>query len=233
MASPLNAKISSHDSKSFGAYVAKAKDAHAPVMIVIQEIFGVNAGLRQMCDEWAANGFHAVCPDLFWRIEPGLELSDAVDAEKQKAFALFNAFDTGLGVKDLQSTLTYARSFDSAKVGSVGFCLGGKLAYMMAAQTDADCNISYYGVGLDAMLDDVPGIKRPLLIHIAGNDAFTSSDQQKQILAGVKGNAKIEAHIYAGVEHAFARVNGMHYDAAAAQLANARTLAFAKKHLIG
>lgn len=228
----LNAKINSHDGKSFGAYVAKAAQPHAPVMIVIQEIFGINPGIRQMCDEWAANGFHAVAPDLFWRIEPGLSLSDKVDAERQKAFALYNAFDVELGVKDLQSTLAYARSFDSARVGAVGYCLGGKLAFLMAVQSNADCTISYYGVGLEALAGDVPAITHPLLMHIAQGDEFVPPTAQEKILAAVAANPAVTAHVYPGVQHAFARINGVHFNAAAAEKANARTLAFARKHLM-
>lgn len=227
----LNTQIKSHDGKSFGAYLAKASIAHAPVMVVIQEIFGVNAGLRQMCDEWAAKGFHALCPDLFWRIQPGIELSDRVESELQRAFQLYNEFDVENGVKDLLSTIAHARSFDSAKVGTVGFCLGGKLAFLMATSSDADCNISYYGVGLDGLLGDVGKIKKPLLMHIAEKDKFVDAAARAKILAGVKGNKNIEAHVYDGVDHAFARVNGTSYNAQAATLANSRTLEFAKKWL--
>jgi carboxymethylenebutenolidase len=233
----LNTTIPSHDGKTFGAYLAKARvkaggAAHAPVMVVIQEIFGVNEGLREICDTWARNGFHALCPDLFWRIEPGLQLHDNVEAEAQKAFALYDAFDVELGVKDLLSTLHHARSFDSAKVGAVGFCLGGKLAFMMAARSGVDCAISYYGVGLEEMLGDAAKIRHPLLMHIAEKDRFVDTAAQAKILAAVKENPRIEAHIYKGVDHAFARINGLYFNAEAAKLANARSLEFAKKNLL-
>lgn len=229
----LNATIPSHDRKSFGAYLAKAAEPDAPVMVVIQEIFGVNEGLRKMCDSWAANGFHAICPDLFWRIEPGIELSDHKEAEMQKAFELFNQFDVELGVQDLLSTIKYARSFDSHKVGTVGYCLGGKLAFLMALHSDADCNISYYGVGLDAYAGDAARIKKPLLMHIAENDKFVPPATRDAILAAVQNNPAITAHVYNGVDHAFARVDGTTYVAAAAEPANIRTLEFAEKYLKG
>ncbi len=229
----LNATIPSHDRKSFGAYIAKAAKPDAPVMVVIQEIFGVNEGLRKMCDDWAAKGFHAICPDLFWRIEPGIELSDHKEAEMQKAFELFNEFDVELGVQDLLSTIKFARSFDSSKVGTVGYCLGGKLAFLMALNSDADCNISYYGVGLDEYAGEAGRIKKPLLMHIAENDKFVPAEARETILTNVEKNPAITAYVYEGVDHAFARVGGTTYVAAAAEPANVRTLEFAEKYLKG
>ncbi len=230
---PFNAQIPSSDGKSFGGYLAKAENPHAPVIVVIQEIFGVNKGLRQMCDQWSKQGYHALCPDLFWRMEPGVELSDAVEAETQKAFDFYKRFDVDQGVKDLMSAVQYARSFDSARVGTIGFCLGGKLAFLMAAQSDADANISYYGGGIDQLLDTVPQIKNPLLIHIGEKDEYIGPAAQDKILAAVAANKKIEAYTYPNAQHAFARVNGVHFDRDAADIANTRSLEFFKKHLMG
>jgi carboxymethylenebutenolidase len=156
----LNCTIKSHDGKSFGAYYAKAAATPAPTLIIIQEIFGVNEGLIAMCDAWAAKGYNAVCPDLFWRQEAAVQLSDKAEAEWQKAFGFFKGFDVALGMEDLKSTLNFVRNMPecNGKVGSIGFCLGGKLAFLMAAQTNANCNISYYGVGLETLLHGVPTI---------------------------------------------------------------------------
>jgi carboxymethylenebutenolidase len=229
----FNLTIPSHDGKSFGAYMARAAAARAPALIIIQEIFGVNAGLRQMCDEWAARGYHAICPDLFWRQEPGVEISDKTPQEWQKALALLGGFDLDNGIKDLISTLDVARRMDggNGKAGTIGFCLGGKLAFYMAAKSDADCNVSYYGIELEKALGLVPAIAKPLLMHIAAEDKFVSRDEQMKIRAGVSANPRITAYVYEGVNHAFARVNGEHYDAGAAKLAEARTEEFLAKNL--
>lgn len=230
---PFNLSISSHDGGSFGAYVAKASAPNAPTLLVIQEIFGVNASMRAMCDNWASAGFNAVCPDIFWRQKPGVELTDKTPAEWEQAFGYFNGFDVELGMKDLQSTLNAARGLagSNGKVGSIGYCLGGKLAYLMAAGSDANCNVSYYGVGLAELLGDVPRIKNPLLMHFAELDKYLSGDALAGVQAAVAKNSVIESYVYNGVEHAFARINGEHFDAGAAKLANDRSLAFLKKHL--
>ncbi len=240
---PFNVTIPSHDGKSFGGYVAKANTSgasnpNAPALLVIQEIFGVNAGMRQMCDEWAAKGFHAICPDIFWRMKPGIELTDKTPIEWDQAIGFMNNYDTDNGIKDLQSTLNVARVLADSngpicngKVGSIGFCLGGKLAYMLASRSDADCNISYYGVGLAELLGDVPNIKTPLLMHFAERDKYMNGDALKTVQATLAKNSLIESHVYKGAEHAFARINGEHFDAGAAKAAHERSLAFLAKWL--
>jgi carboxymethylenebutenolidase len=210
---------------AFFAHVATPKSGPAGSVVVIQEIFGVNAAMRATCDWLAAMGFIAICPDLFWRIEPRVDITDKSQAEWDKAFALFNAFDQEKGLADLKATLAAARTLPGAngKAGTIGFCLGGRLAYLMAARSDADVNVSYYGVGLEGLLDEVPAIRAPLLMHIAENDRFVPKDAQARILAGIAANPAITAHVYPGVDHAFARVDGIHYDARAATIANGRT----------
>ena len=221
--------ISAADGGSFNAYVARPRNDHsAPCVIVIQEIFGVNAGMRTTCDDLATAGYIAICPDLFWRQEKGVELTDQSDAEWQKAFALFNGFDIDKGVDDLKATLRHARQMQGAtgRVGTMGYCLGGKLAFLMATRSDADCNVSYYGVDLVRHLDEAVGVKNPLLMHIAQNDKYVPIEAQRQIIAAFKNNDHVSVNVYEGVDHAFARPNGIHFDKEAAQLANARTADF-------
>jgi carboxymethylenebutenolidase len=229
----LNIKIKSHDGKEFGAYLARANKPKAGTIVVIQEIFGVNAGLRQMADEWAARGFNAIVPDLFWRMKPGVDISDKTEAEWKEAFGYYQQFDRALGLKDLISALDYARKMEGAsgKAGSTGYCLGGFMAFQMAAHSDADCNVSYYGGGVDGEMDKVGQVKKPLLIHLAGDDEYINAAAQQKILSAVKSNPQIEAHVYPGAQHAFARVNGVHFKADAAEAANKRTLDFFSKHL--
>lgn len=225
--------IKSADGGSFMAYVAKPKATPAPVIVVIQEIFGVNQVMRDICDDLASDGFITVCPDLFWRQEPGIQITDQTEAEWARAFELFNGFDVEKGVSDLVETIKTARSLDGSngKVGTMGFCLGGKMAYLMATRSDADCNVSYYGVGIQDLLGEAARIRNPLLMHIAALDKFVPKEAQEKILTGLKDHPKVEAHVYPGVDHAFARVGGEHYDKEAATLAHQRTAAFLNNNL--
>ena len=226
--------IPAHDGGSFKAYIALPDTAPAPVMIMIQEIFGINQEMREKCDDMAAQGYIAVCPDLFWRIEPGIELVDSEPDQLQRAFDLFGEFNVDLGLADLKSTLNYMRTYESAngKAGCAGYCLGGKLAYMMATGSDIDASVSYYGVGIEDMLDDANNIQNPLLMHIAEEDEFVSKDAQEQIKLALMPKPRIAIHSYAGVQHAFARGQGMHYNADAAREANQRTREFLSKALL-
>lgn len=219
---------------SFEAYVARPARSPAPAVVVIQEIFGINADLRQTCAELAALGYIALCPDLFWRLEPGVDLSDATEAEWKKGFALYTAFDLDTGVADIDATLAVARSLPGAtgKVGLMGYCLGGLMTFLTTARhNSADAAVAYYGGRTDEFVAEGAGLRRPLLMHLGEEDQFISKDAQGTIINALKGKAQVEIHTYPGQKHAFARHNGSHYDAASAKLANGRTLAFFQKHL--
>jgi carboxymethylenebutenolidase len=200
---------------------------------VIQEIFGVNQVMRDLCDKLAGQGYLAMCPDLFWRQEPGIQITDKTEAEWARAFQLFQGFDQNKGADDLIASLAHLRKLPgcNGKAGSVGYCLGGKMAYLMACRSDANCNVSYYGVGIDGALGEAGGIKKPLLMHIAAEDKFVPKEAQAKIKQGLSANGNVTIHVYEGMDHAFARVGGAHWNAAAAQTANDRTAAFFKKHL--
>jgi carboxymethylenebutenolidase len=218
--------ISASDgSGSFSAYVATPKDVPAGVVVMIQEIFGVNHAMRALSDWVADMGFIAISPDLFWRLEPGVQLTDGSKEEWDRAFALMNAFDQAKGIEDLKATVELARTLPggNGKVGTMGFCLGGRLAFMMATQSDADVNISYYGVGLEGLLGEADAIKAPLLVHIAERDRFVPAEARGKIVAGLAGQADVAVHVYPGVDHAFARMGGHSWDGRAATIANGRT----------
>lgn len=217
----------------FSAYIAMPAQLPAPAIVLIQEIFGVNADMRAKCDECAAKGYIAVCPDLFWRQEPGVDLTDKTKAEWEKAFALMNGFDTGKGIDDLITVVETTRVSGecTGKVGAVGYCLGGKLAYLLSARSDVDASVGYYGVALDTMLGESENIHAPLMLHIAELDKFSTPDARDAVVAHFKDSTIVTPHVYAGVDHAFARKNGDHYDGAAADLANARTDEFFSRHL--
>ncbi len=218
---------------SFSAYVARPAASPAPAIVVIQEIFGVNAVMREICDRLASQGYLAVCPDLFWRIEPGIELTDKSQAEWDRAFELFNTFDKDLGVSDIAATIDLVRADPASdgRVGTVGYCLGGLLAYLSATRTDSDASVGYYGVNIGAYLGEADRLVHPLMLHIAEEDEFTPKPAQEQILAALKNHAQVEIHTYPGRDHAFARKGGAHYDAGDAGLADRRTIEFFKAHL--
>ena len=214
---------------SFVCHVARpTTPGPHPVVIVLQEIFGVNAGIRSIADDYAAKGYIAVCPDLFWRLEPGVFLSEAVEGDWEKAFALYKAYDIDKGVDDIALVIQQARSLQDAngKVGVTGYCLGGLMTFLSAARTDADAFAAYYGGGTDQHLIEVAAIRAPLLYHLAEEDEFIGKDAQAKIRAAFAGKDHIELHGYAGRNHAFARPGGNHYHDGDARLAASRTEAF-------
>lgn len=217
----------------FSAYLAEPASGTGPGVVVIQEIFGVNADVRSKCDAWAAKGYVALAPDLFWRQEPGVQLTDQTDAEWAKAFELYKGFDVDKGVEDLTATIAALRAQPgcSGKIGTVGYCLGGLLAYLLATRSNADANVGYYGVGIDGKLNESHAIAKPLMLHIAQEDKFVDKDAQAAIHAELGKNHHVTLHDYAGQEHAFSRAGGQHYDKASADLANQRTEAFFAGHL--
>ena len=213
-------------SGSFAAYFVEPASKPAGSVVLIQEVFGVNHAMRDIA-AWVADlGFLAICPDLFWRIEPGVDITDKSEAEWKKAFELFGKFDQPKGIEDLKATLAVARTLPGAngRAATMGYCLGGRLAFMMAEQSDADANISYYGVGLDDLLGDINKITKPLLVHIADKDEFFPADARAKTVAGTQGHPNIACYNY-NADHAFARVGGTHWHGLSATIANGRSAA--------
>lgn len=210
---------------SFNAWLAEPARKPAGAVVLIQEIFGVNDAMKATA-AWVADlGFLALVPDLFWRIEPGVDITDKSKAEWDKAFALMNAFDQAKGIEDLKAALAAARALPgcNGRAGTMGYCLGGRLAFMMAEQSDADVSISYYGVSLDNLLADLPKVRRPLLAHIAEKDEFFPPEGRAKVLEAAKSNPHLTAHSYPDANHAFARVGGTHWQGRAAAIANGRS----------
>lgn len=223
----------SDGSGSFSGYLAEPASGKGPGILVIQEVFGVNKVMRDICDDLARQGYVALCPDLFWRQEPGVDITDKTKEEWDKAFKLFCGFDLDKGVDDLKASLAALRQLPAVtgKVGTVGYCLGGRLAFLMACRSDVDAAVSYYGVMLAEHLGEVANIRKPLMMHVATEDKFVPKDQQQKVKTAVSANPNVTLHEYQGKDHAFARVGGEHYDKAAADTANQRTAEFFKKHL--
>ena len=218
------------------AYVAAPAGTPKAAIIVVPEIFGVNPGIRQKCDTLAKSGYLAVAPEIFWRFAPGVELDPDVEAELQQAFGYFQQYDANDGVMDIEATIKAIRAglgdyTGVEKVGLVGYCLGGRLAYMAACRTDIDCAVGYYGVMIDQMLGESHAIANPLMLHIPTADGFVSPAAQKAMHDGLDSNRHVTLHDYDGLDHGFAAEMGNRRNEVGAQLADARTMAFFAAHL--
>lgn len=218
--------------ESFAAYVAEPAGTPRAAIIVIQEIFGVNQGIRQKCDRLAADGYLALAPDLFWRLEPGIQLDPDTPAQFQQALEYMGKFNQDAGVRDIEATIRAARAkLGGGKVGVVGYCLGGRLAYMTAARTDVDASVGYYGVGLDGLLGEKHGIAYPLLLHIPQEDHFVDHAAQAKIHEGLDDHPKVTIFDYPGEDHGFATEMGKRRSPESAELADRRTAEFFAKNL--
>lgn len=216
----------------FGAYVARPESTPRAAIIVIQEIFGVNEGIRRKCDTLAKAGYLAVAPDLFWFIERGVELDADVEAEMKRGFELFGLNDIDRNIRDIEATIHWIRREEGvAKVGCVGFCLGGRIAYLTAARTDIDASVGYYGVMIDQAANEAHAIANPLMLHIAGADHLVGPEAQTAMHAALDGHAKVTLHDYPGLDHGFAAEMGNRRNEEGAQLADKRTADFFAEHL--
>ena len=216
----------------FPCYVAKPAGEAKAAIIVIQEIFGVNNGIRAKCDHWASRGYLAVAPDLFWRINEDTDLDADVQAEFKTALDLMGQFDQDQGIRDIEAAIHYARDIvKGGKVGCVGYCLGGRLAFMSAARTDINASVGYYGVGIDGLLGEKNAIAHAIMLHIPTADGFVPADAQAAMHAGLDDHAKVTLHDYEGLDHGFAAEFGIRRDETAATLADQRTEAFFEEHL--
>ncbi|HKU77764.1 MAG TPA: dienelactone hydrolase family protein [Pyrinomonadaceae bacterium] len=224
--------IKSFDGDEFDGYLALPASGYGPGIVVLQEIFGVNSFMRSVADWYAAHGFVALCPDLFWRMERGVQLTED---DRPKAFQLYQDLDEAKAVEDSAASLDFLRKYPacSGRVGAVGFCLGGNLAYLLSVRFKPDCAVGYYGVSIEKSLAEANNLGNPLLLHIAGADQFCPPEAQAQIHAALDGNSLVTIHDYPGMGHAFGRTGGDHYDAAAAELAHLRSLEFFVTHLAG
>jgi carboxymethylenebutenolidase len=227
--------INSFDGGGFEVYFSLPAGGYGPGIVVLQEIFGVNAYMRDVCDWYAAHGFVAICPDLFWRQEPGIELTDQTEAEWQKAFALYQGLDEAKAVEDSAAAVEFLRQHPacSGRVGAVGFCLGGNLAWRLSTRFKPDCAVGYYGVSIEKTLNEADNLSSPLMLHIAGKDQYCPPEAQKQIHEALDGNPQVTIHDYPDQDHAFGRPGGEHYDKTAAEVANLRTVEFFVRNLAG
>ena len=212
-------------SGKFGAYIARPTAPTAPAVVVLHEVFGVNADIRRHCDELAEQGFLAVAPDLFWRQEPGVDLSVTSEPDWQHGLRLYQSYDRDLGAADVNDTLiTTARLPEcTGKAAVLGYCLGGLMVFLTSVRYRVDAAVAYHGGDTERYLGEVDGLRAPLLMHLAEEDEFISKPAQETIKQALAGKPNVLVYSYPNQRHAFSRHNGAHYNAAAAELANSRT----------
>jgi carboxymethylenebutenolidase len=213
---------------AFEAYIARPKTSPAPSVVVLQELFGVNADIRKHCDELAEQGYIAVAPDLFWRQEPGVDLSVTSEPDWQHGLRLYQAYDRDAGVRDIEATVdTVVKMSDcTGKIAVLGYCLGALMTFLTAVRYRVDAAVAYHGGDTEKYLGEVDGLHAPLLMHLGEEDEFISKPAQAEIKKALASKPNTAVYSYPGQRHAFSRHNGAHYNAEAAALANRRTSEF-------
>jgi carboxymethylenebutenolidase len=219
---------------TFSAYIASPKTSPVSAVVVLQELFGVNADIRRHCDELAEQGYLAVAPDLYWRQEPGVDLNVTSEADWQHGLRLYSAYDRDAGVKDVKDTIDAVRNLPecNGKVALLGYCLGALMVFITTVRNDGiDAAVWYHGADTEKYLGEVDGLHAPILVHLAEEDEFISKAAQAEIKAALAKKPNATVYSYPGQSHAFSRHNGKHYNAAAAHLADGRTREFLGRQL--
>src|SRR5580658_5715570 len=219
---------------AFGAYIARPKATPASAVVVLQELFGVNADIRQHCDELCAQGYIAVAPDLYWAQEPGVDLSIRSVVDWDHGLRLNANYDRDAGVKDIEDTIDTVAAMPecNGRVAVLGYCIGGLMTYLTTARfSGITAAVAFHGGDTEKYLGEVSGVTVPILMHLAGADEFMPRVAQDAIKAAFAGKPNAAIYIYPGQRHAFSRHNGEHYNADAAKLANDRTSEFLHKNL--
>ncbi len=216
--------ITAADGGRFNGYLAVPAAGSGPGLVLAQEVFGVNAHMRAVADLYAEEGYTVVVPDLFWRLEPGVELGHS-EADMARAFGLYQRLDVARAVDDIGATVAAMRSLPAVrgKIGVLGFCLGGKLAFLSATAGQVDCAVAYYGVGIEDALDRPLAV--PMTFHFAAEDKLVPPAAVERVQAKFAGRPDVEVFVYPGVDHAFNNPARPAYSKPAATLAHSRTIA--------
>ncbi|KRP43076.1 dienelactone hydrolase family protein [Pseudomonas poae] len=218
---------------TFRGYLAVPASGKGPGLVLGQEIFGVNANMRAVADLYAEEGYVVLVPDLFWRMERDVDLG-YTEQDFAKAIDFFQRVDLDLAVQDISASFAKLKTLDQVEgddFGFVGFCMGGKLAYLTATRTKAACSVGFYGMGIENYLDEVDNIKGRLVLHFAENDAYCDAQARAKISAALKGHKGSEIYVYPNVDHAFARAGSAHFDKPTALMAHERTIAALKREI--
>ncbi|MEN0137124.1 MAG: dienelactone hydrolase family protein [Rhodococcus sp. (in: high G+C Gram-positive bacteria)] len=219
-------RLTAGDGHTFRAYSARPEAGHGRGGIVLlHEIFGINRYMRTMSEIFAAHGFQALVPDLFARQEVDVEL-DYAGEDFTHAIELRDNLDLSTAVLDISAAVQWLRRSDTSngRVGALGYCLGGGLAILAAANTDVDTAVSYYGVGVQDRLGLAEQIDVPLLFHFAENDHYCPPEARTAIAEAFAGHREAEFYRYPGADHAFATFGRDTFDSDATDLAFERTL---------
>lgn len=226
-------QITTLDGSVFNALLALPEGGNGSGLILIRGLFSKENALLELAEHYASLGFITVCPDIFHRQREAFEQAQNNETDWEIASRLYKSFDVEAGVRDLLGTLAYIRKMPECggKVGTVGYCLGARLAYLMATRSDVDCAVSYYGIGIEKMLDEMYDIRLPYMIHLAENDKLMPSSTRQRVTSVLSKNKNVTVHVYPSAEHGFARKSSMTYHPELATLANERTDAFLKEVL--
>ena len=218
---------------TMGAYLAVPDGPPKGAIIAIMEIWGVNETMRTHAKEFADAGFICLVPDLFWRQEPGVQLSDRNPEDVKKAFDLYYDFDYDLGVRDMEDTMAYLKTLPecNGKVGAVGYCLGGKLCYLMCCRTDLDCAVAYYGTYIEHRISEAKNLHRPFMLHMAMKDRWVQAEVNELLERRLSPNPLVTIEKYPEADHAFARHGGKPYRKAEADRALGLSVEFFRKYL--
>ncbi|MFZ3362851.1 MAG: dienelactone hydrolase family protein, partial [Candidatus Acidiferrales bacterium] len=205
---------------SFDGYISRPKTLPAPAVVVLHEVFGVNADIRKTCDELVEQGFLGVAPDLFWRQEPGVDLSVTSEPDWQHGLRLYQAYDRDAGARDVKDTTNVVAKLPecTGKVAVLGYCLGGLMTFLTTVRYGADAAVVYHGGDTEKYLGEVDGLNAPMLMHLGEEDEFISKPAQAAIKTALAKKPNATVYSYPGQSHAFSRHGGAHYNAEAAAL---------------
>lgn len=224
--------IRAEDGGTFSGYLALPEAGSGPGMVLIQEIFGVNAEIRATADRLAEEGYVVLTPDLFWRLQPNVQLGYD-PASRQQAFALLERFDVEQGVRDLGATLAAlkARPELKGKCAVMGFCLGGRMAFLSAARLAFDAAVGFYGGGIDQHLSEAVKVRCPMVLHFGGQDDHIPPATVEKIRQAFARRPDVSIHVYPEAGHAFYIEGRAGYQKPAALMAHSPTIALLRQVL--
>lgn len=218
-------KLTASDGHQLDAYVARPTEEPIAGLVVVQEIFGVNPHIRSVADGYARDGFLAIAPALFDRVERGVELPyDGPEA--QKGMAILQKLDMSKCLEDIGAALTFARQQTGKKSGVIGYCLGGLLAWLSATRLKTDVAVGYYAGRIGNYAMETPRV--PVQLHFGKLDTHIPAEQVEKVHAA---HPEVEIHWYDGAGHGFNCDMRSSFNPEASALARTRALAFLKRHL--
>lgn len=222
------------DGHTFGAQLSLPGDDHGPGLILVRGLFSTSERMAYLGEMYAKQGFVVVAPEIFHRQGDATACCADDTPDWDRANSLYKNFDVEAGVRDMLATLAFLRAYPvcaGSKIGVVGYCLGCRLAYLLAARSDIDACVGFYGVGLENMLDEAADIRAPSLFHFAEADKLLPPSARQKIIRAIMRNPVITHHTYPGAEHGFARETAPTYHPDQAALATQRTIDFLSQHL--